>query len=109
MNPFIQRLRDASNANGSLISIGLDPDPERMPVDLLDFNKEIIDATKDLVCTYKPNLAFYEALGMPGMEAGPFAQRRRILLPAWRGRIIGDELRAGSLSLWALAPPSATP
>jgi orotidine-5'-phosphate decarboxylase len=68
LNPFIQRLRDASNANGSLISIGLDPDPERMPVDLLDFNRDIIDATKDLVCTYKPNLAFYEALGMPGLE-----------------------------------------
>ena len=69
MNPFLQRLRDACNANGSLLSIGLDPDPERMPVDVVDFNKEIIDATKDLVCTYKPNVAFYEALGMPGLDA----------------------------------------
>ena len=69
MNPFLQRLRDACNATSSLVSIGLDPDPERMPVGVSDFNRAIIDATKDLVCAYKPNLAFYEALGMPGLEA----------------------------------------
>lgn len=69
MNPFVQRLRDACNATGSLVSVGLDPDPDRMPIGISDFNKEIVDATRDLVCTYKPNLAFYEALGMPGLEA----------------------------------------
>lgn len=69
MNPFLQRLQSASNANGSLVSIGLDPDPQRMPIDVVNFNKAIVDATKDLVCAYKPNLAFYEALGMPGLEA----------------------------------------
>ena len=69
MNPFLQRLRNACDATGRLVSIGLDPDQERMPIDVLDFNREIIDATRDLVCTYKPNVAFYEALGMPGLEA----------------------------------------
>jgi orotidine-5'-phosphate decarboxylase len=46
----------------------LDPDPELMPkVEVLQFNKAIIEATCDLVCAYKPNLAFYEALGTEGL------------------------------------------
>ena len=50
--------------------MGLDPDPRRMPVgDVFQFNRAIVDATADLVCAYKPNLAFYEALGIPGLEA----------------------------------------
>ena len=41
-----------------------------MPVkNTLEFNKSIIHATHDLVCAYKPNLAFYEALGLPGLRA----------------------------------------
>jgi len=36
-------------------------------VDVLEFNKAIIEATSDLVCAYKPNLAFYEALGSEGL------------------------------------------
>ena len=49
--------------------MGLDPDPDLMPkVGFLEFNKAIIDATSDLVCAYKPNLAFYEALGMDGLK-----------------------------------------
>ena len=50
--------------------MGLDPDPERLPTpDVLQFNRAIVDATHDLVCAYKPNMAFYEALGLPGLEA----------------------------------------
>ena len=50
--------------------MGLDPDPARMPVqDVFQFNRAIIDATADLVCAYKPNLAFYEALGIDGLVA----------------------------------------
>ncbi len=36
---------------------------------ILEFNQAIVDATSDLVCAYKPNTAFYEALGLPGLEA----------------------------------------
>jgi orotidine-5'-phosphate decarboxylase len=36
--------------------------------DVLEFNKAIVDATHDLVCAYKPNLAFYEALDIHGLE-----------------------------------------
>ena len=64
---FIDALLDASRRNKSLLCIGLDPDPELMPgVDVLQFNKAIIDATCDLVCAYKFNLAFYEAIGIEG-------------------------------------------
>lgn len=60
----------ASQNNNSLLCIGLDPDPELMPaIDVFQFNREIIDATSDLVCAYKPNLAFYEALGIEGLRA----------------------------------------
>jgi len=67
---FTDKLLDASRRNCSLLCIGLDPDPELMPdVDILQFNREIIDATSDLVCAYKPNFAFYEALGIEGLRA----------------------------------------
>ena len=66
---FVDKLLTASRKNRSLLCIGLDPDPERLPVkDVFEFNRAIIDATADLVCAYKPNLAFYEAMGIRGMQ-----------------------------------------
>ena len=68
MATFTARLDQACMVNSSLVCIGLDPDPDRMPVDdVFEFNRSLIDATADLVCAYKPNLAFYEALGITGM------------------------------------------
>ena len=61
---------NASRGNRSLLCVGLDPDPSKLPVrDVFEFNRAIIDATADLVCCYKPNLAFYEALGIRGLQA----------------------------------------
>nr|MBC8274918.1 orotidine-5'-phosphate decarboxylase [Chloroflexota bacterium] len=66
---FADKLLAANRRNKSLLCVGLDPDPELMPkVGLLEFNKAIIDNTADLVCAYKPNLAFYEALGVDGLK-----------------------------------------
>src|SRR5690606_26703732 len=55
---------------------GLDTDIERIPKFLLnfedpifEFNKAIIDATKDYCVAYKPNIAFYESLGVKGWES----------------------------------------
>jgi len=65
---FIDKLLNISQKNESLLCIGLDPNPDLIPkVSILEFNTAIIDATSDLVCAYKPNLAFYEALGIEGM------------------------------------------
>ncbi len=69
--PFVDLLLDAAKTNSSLLCVGLDPDPGSMPggIDALSFNRAIIEATSDLVCAYKPNLAFYEALGSEGFAA----------------------------------------
>jgi orotidine-5'-phosphate decarboxylase len=60
----------------SFLCIGLDTDIEKIPQHLLkeedpvfEFNKQIIDATKDLCVSYKPNIAFYESLGAKGWES----------------------------------------
>ena len=63
-------------AKKSFLCVGLDTNINRIPQHLLDtedpifeFNKQIIDATKDLCVAYKPNLAFYESMGVKGWEA----------------------------------------
>jgi len=68
---FIEKLLNATQKNNSLLCVGLDPDPNLMPknVNVFEFNKAIIDATSDLVCAYKLNLAFYEALDNEGLDA----------------------------------------
>ena len=68
---FMEKLTNAARRNKSLVCVGLDPDPELMPdkVGVFEFNKAIIDATSDLVCAYKLNLAFYEALDDEGLDA----------------------------------------
>lgn len=60
----------------SFLCVGLDTDIKKIPAHLLNeedpifaFNKEIIDATADLCVAYKPNLAFYESLGVKGWVA----------------------------------------
>lgn len=60
----------------SVLCVGLDPDLAKMPKSILEtsdpifeFNKAIIDATLDYAIAYKPNLAFYEACGIKGLES----------------------------------------
>lgn len=75
---FFEKLQSAVERNNSLLCVGLDPtlaqmparfeDPTKAPTEnLLAWNRAIIEATSDLVCLYKPNIAFYEALGEAGM------------------------------------------
>jgi orotidine-5'-phosphate decarboxylase len=68
MSRFIEQLERAWDVNGSLVCVGLDPEIERFPPQVVDqpspifqFNKAIIDATADLVCAYKPQFAHYAA------------------------------------------------
>jgi orotidine-5'-phosphate decarboxylase len=63
---FLERLHAAARANASWLCVGLDPEPSD---DVVGFLGGIIEATRDLVCCYKPNIAFFEALGMPGHAA----------------------------------------
>lgn len=75
MSVFVEKLLRAQERSESLVCVGLDSDYEKLPRHLLkyddpvyEFNKAIIDATKAKCCAYKPNLAFYEALGTSGWE-----------------------------------------
>jgi orotidine-5'-phosphate decarboxylase len=68
MSQFIEQLERAWDVNGSLVCVGLDPEIERFPPQVVgqpspifQFNKAIIDATADLVCAYKPQFAHYAA------------------------------------------------
>lgn len=80
---FMEMLR-ARWAKGSFVCVGLDSDFGKIPecayrrdydgnVDpehtIVSFNRAVVEATKDLVCAYKPNTAFYETHGAKGIEA----------------------------------------
>ncbi|KKQ34528.1 MAG: Orotidine 5'-phosphate decarboxylase [Candidatus Nomurabacteria bacterium GW2011_GWB1_37_5] len=85
MRNFMQMLR-AKWTEGKFVCVGLDTDYDKIPLSvknglsrsLIDeericwgiyqFNKKIIDATKDIVCAYKPNSAFYEQYGATGLK-----------------------------------------
>ena len=71
---FHQKLNKIIKKNNSLLCVGLDPDLEKIPQHLrkhidpiFNFNKRIIDATHDLVCAYKPQIAYYAGLGIRGL------------------------------------------
>jgi orotidine-5'-phosphate decarboxylase len=74
---FAERLVRAQKTSDSLVCVGLDPDPAKLPRDLLlvnhalfkdgaplyAFNRRIVDATAGMAAAYKPQIAFYSALG----------------------------------------------
>lgn len=67
---FFEKMTAAARRNDSWLCIGLDPTPAAVPAahrhaanPILTWNQAVIAATADLVCAYKPNIAFYEALG----------------------------------------------
>ncbi|PWN05393.1 orotidine-5'-phosphate decarboxylase [Rhodohalobacter mucosus] len=77
---FTDKLTRAVQSSGSVLCAGLDPDPDRIPKPLRDqipdegrlifeFCRRVIEAVKPHVCAFKPNLAFFEALGAPGWNA----------------------------------------
>lgn len=99
---FYTQLTAAAQRNNSLLCVGLDPTPESLPSryssgqsvvdDLLRWNLAVIEATAELVCCYKPNIAFYEAYGVAGMEIlrrtiAAVPEHIPVLLDAKRGDI----------------------
>src|ERR1700730_9347881 len=74
---FIEKLLAASREHNSLLCVGLDPEPHLFPPQFLGeaaetsvvrFCHAIIEATAPYVCAFKPNIAFFEALGPDGMH-----------------------------------------
>jgi orotidine 5'-phosphate decarboxylase subfamily 2 len=73
---FKDKLEKITKKNNSLVCVGLDPETQKLPKHLLkktdpffEFNREIIDVTHDLVCAFKPQIAFYEAEGPKGLKS----------------------------------------
>ncbi len=71
-----KQLIDQIKQKQSFLCVGLDTDIEKIPAHLLEledpifeFNKQIIDSTKDYCVAYKPNIAFYESIGVKGWES----------------------------------------
>jgi orotidine-5'-phosphate decarboxylase len=74
---MIDRLRQTQREKQTVVCVGLDPDPERLPSPLRDgrlladavraFCATIVEATAPYACAYKPNFAFFEALGPAGL------------------------------------------
>ena len=67
---FIEKLTAAWTANQTLLCVGLDPDTAKFPAHLKDapdaivqFCRAIIDATADTACAFKPQIAYFAALG----------------------------------------------
>ena len=80
-----QELRQIIKLKQSYLCVGLDTDITRLPdgfskdySGIINFNKEIIEATKDYAVAYKMNTAFYEQLGSDGWKA---LEKTRDLLP----------------------------
>ena len=68
--PFTEQLANAWRQQDSMLCVGLDPDPKQFPASLkgeggaiLAFCREIVDATADLVCAFKPQIAYFAAHG----------------------------------------------
>ncbi len=73
MTSFLDKLHTRVSVSNSLLCVGLDPSPEMLKgrgkspaVAALALNRRTIEATKDVACAFKPNIAFYEAMGLPG-------------------------------------------
>ncbi|HEX7734706.1 MAG TPA: orotidine-5'-phosphate decarboxylase [Ktedonobacteraceae bacterium] len=75
---FLEKLLAAERQHHSLLCVGLDPEPERLPEHLralpvergiVEFCRGIIEATAPYASVFKPNLAFFEVLGPAGMTA----------------------------------------
>jgi orotidine-5'-phosphate decarboxylase len=97
---FLEMLRDAQGRNGSMLCVGLDPEPARFPAGLngdaskiYDFCARIVDATADLVIAFKPQIAYFAAHSAERQLEQLVQQMRRaaphvpVILDAKRGDI----------------------
>jgi orotidine-5'-phosphate decarboxylase len=67
---FTQQLQSAWASQGSMLCVGFDPDPKRMPTStggkplgIFEFCRDIADATADVVCAFKPQFAYFASQG----------------------------------------------
>ncbi len=97
---FLDRLTAVQERHGSLLCVGLDPEPAKFPLvwrgdgqKIFDFCARIVDATKDIVCAFKPQIAYFAAERAEDQLERLMAYMRRVapevpvILDAKRGDI----------------------
>jgi orotidine-5'-phosphate decarboxylase len=97
---FAERLEQSQTAADSLVCVGLDPDLSKLPADLRSdpqpffaFGRRVVDATRGIAAAYKPQIAFYSALGKEDELAASIRYIRErapaalVILDAKRGDI----------------------
>ncbi|MFA5794389.1 MAG: orotidine-5'-phosphate decarboxylase [Candidatus Brocadiia bacterium] len=118
MNNFADRLIDSIRAKGNAICVGLDPRLDLMPQEItgrhenlksrpneyaarviIDFNKAVIDAVADTAVAVKPQVAFYEQYGVPGISA--FYET--MAYAAGKGLIVIADVKRGDIASTAEA------
>ncbi len=122
---FQQQLRASAHRANSIVCVGLDPVLDKMPTHLhslepaqaiIAFNRAIIDATADVAMAFKPNLGFYIAYGVAGLEA--LAETRRMIdrsIPVILDCKVGDfeytaaSYARGFLDEWEFDAVTASP
>jgi orotidine-5'-phosphate decarboxylase len=104
---YFERLRVLSKERHTLVCVGLDPDPERIPggaAGALRHCREVVRQTEEHVCCFKPNSAFWEQYGPDGwkalMELRDEAPNSPFLFDAKRGDM-GNTMRAYALAAFA--------
>ncbi len=106
MHTMFEKLDSAAATMESFVCVGLDPTPERVPIDdVLAFNCAIVDATKDVVSAFKPQFAYYEAMGIDGFRIlEKTIQHIRDVAP---GHVIVGDGKRGDISTTATAYATA--
>lgn len=99
---FFDRLAEEIDRKDSLVCVGLDPVPSRIPdgIGVAEFNRRIVEATEDIAVAYKPNSAFYEALGEWDTLVETVEETRNsapVILDAKRGDIGNSSRRYAEL------------
>ena len=97
---FLEQLQGAERQNGSLLCVGLDPEPNKFPAGMkgdaskiYDFCAQIVDATSDLAISFKPQIAYFAAHRAEDQLEKLMAHMRRnaphvpVILDAKRGDI----------------------
>jgi uridine monophosphate synthetase len=94
---FFSRLERRARELDSLLCVGLDPHPQDLPATdadaARDFCLELMRQTADVALAYKPNAAFFEALGGPGVEA-----LRQVLAAAPQGALMILDAKRGDIA-----------
>ena len=99
---MFEKLDAAATKTNSFVCVGLDQSIERAPInDIAAFNRAIIDATKDAVSAFKPQFAYYEAMGIKGFKI--LENTIRHIRDVAPNHIIIGEGKRGDISTTAIA------